>query len=205
MHLEWGFSDVGVAPVLRVRFLCVSPILHVLREVRGELVRVFVYSHTSARTSHDKYSTLTVWEFRRSRNGQGGQGMDHEPVVVDENTREWETWPEEEVSRKGLVYWRTLISGDVTRSETLTMGIGRVPPGEALRRHRHRPAEVYLVLEGTGSVEIGSEARPVEAGSAVFIPADVFHSLANTGASDLRFTYVFPADSFGEVEYVFDE
>ena len=131
--------------------------------------------------------------------------MDREPVVVDESTREWETWPEEEVSRKGLVYWRTLISGDVTRSEALTMGIGRMPPGEALRRHRDRPAEVYLVLEGTGSVEIGSEARPVEAGSAVFIPGNVCHSLANTGASDLRFAYVFPADSFGEVEYVFDE
>jgi mannose-6-phosphate isomerase-like protein (cupin superfamily) len=136
---------------------------------------------------------------------RGGRQMGSEPVVVQESAREWETWPEEEVPRKGLVYWRTLISGDVTRSEALTMGIGRMPPGEALRRHRHRPAEVYLVLEGTGSVEIGSEARPVEAGSAVFIPGDVFHSLTNTGASDLRFAYVFPADSFGEVEYVFDE
>src|ERR687891_165182 len=41
--------------------------------------------------------------------------------------------------------------------------------------------------------------------SAVFIPGDVFHSLSNTGALDLRFAYVFPADSFGEVEYIFDE
>jgi oxalate decarboxylase/phosphoglucose isomerase-like protein (cupin superfamily) len=45
----------------------------------------------------------------------------------------------------------------------------------------------------------------VEVGSAVFIPDNVFHSLANTGASDLRFAYVFPANSFDEVEYVFDE
>ena len=131
--------------------------------------------------------------------------MDREPVVVRECTREWETWPEEEAARKGLVYWRTLISGDVTRSEALTVGIGRVPPGGALRRHRHRQPEVYLVLEGAGSVEIGPEARPVGAGSAVFVPGDASHSLANTGASDLRFAYVFPADSFGEVEYVFDE
>ena len=131
--------------------------------------------------------------------------MDREPVVVQEGTREWETWPEEEAAQKGLVYWRTLISGDVTRSDALTMGIGRVPPGEALSRHRHRQAEIYLVLEGTGSVEIGSEARPVAAGSAVFIPGDAFHSLTNTGASDLRFAYVFPADSFDEIEYVFDE
>jgi mannose-6-phosphate isomerase-like protein (cupin superfamily) len=131
--------------------------------------------------------------------------MDREPVVVQEGAREWETWPDEEVARKGLVCWRTLISGDVTRSEALTMGIGRMPPGGALKRHRHRQAEIYLVLEGTGSVEIGREARPVEAGSAVFIPGDALHSLANTGVSDLRFAYVFPADSFGEIEYVFEE
>ena len=131
--------------------------------------------------------------------------MDREPVVVDESTREWETWPEEEVSRKGLVYWRTFISADVTLSEALTMGIGRMPPGEALSRHRHRQAEVYLLLEGTGSVEIGSGARPVEAGTAAFIPGNVFHSFANTGASDLRFAFVFPANSFDEGEYVFDE
>jgi mannose-6-phosphate isomerase-like protein (cupin superfamily) len=133
-----------------------------------------------------------MWNKSPQITEQGGRQMGREPVVVQESAREWETWPEEEVSRKGLVYWRTLISGDVTRSE-------------ALRKHRHRQAEVYLVLEGTGSVEIGAEARPMEAGSAVFIPGDVFHSLANTGASDLRFAYVFPADSFGEVEYVFDE
>jgi len=131
--------------------------------------------------------------------------MDPKPVVIQEGTREWETWPDEEVAQKGLVYWRTLISGDVTRSEALTMGIGKMPPGEALRRHRHRQAEVYLVLEGSGSVEIGAEAWLVETGSAVFIPGNAFHSLANTGASDLRFAYVFPADSFDEIEYVFDE
>jgi len=129
---------------------------------------------------------------------------DRGPVVVRETTREWETWPEEEVARKGAVYWRTLISGDVTRSEALSAGIGRVPPGGALRRHRHRQAEIYLVLEGSGRVEIGPGASPVEAGSAVFIPGDAPHSLANTGASDLRFAYVFPANSFDEIEYVFD-
>ncbi len=44
----------------------------------------------------------------------------------------------------------------------------------------------------------------VEAGSAVFVPGDVLHSCENNGASDLRVAYVFPADSFEEVEYVFE-
>jgi quercetin dioxygenase-like cupin family protein len=131
--------------------------------------------------------------------------MDHEPVVVRESTREWETWPEEEVRKRGRIYWKTLVSGDLTHSEALTMGIAKVPPGEALREHRHRQAEIYLLLEGTASITIDGETRPVSAGSAVFIPGNAVHSCENTGSSDLRVTYVFAADSFEEVEYVFDE
>ena len=131
--------------------------------------------------------------------------MDREPVIVQESTREWETWPDEEVAKRGLVYWKTLVSGDLTHSEALTMGIAMVPPTESLREHRHRQAEIYLVLEGTGSVTIDCKARPVAAGCAVFIPGDALHSCENTGTSDLRFAYVFAADSFEEVEYVFDE
>ena len=60
---------------------------------------------------------MCIWARRR---------MDREPVVVQEGSREWETWPDEEAARKGLVYWRTLISGDVTRSEALTLA--RITP-----------------------------------------------------------------------------
>jgi mannose-6-phosphate isomerase-like protein (cupin superfamily) len=131
--------------------------------------------------------------------------MDREPVVVDQSAREWETWPDEDVARRGLVYWKTLVSGDLTHSEALTIGIAKIPPSEALHEHRHQPAEIYLVLEGTGSVTIDGNTRPVGAGSAVFIPGNALHSCENTGASDLRFAYVLAADSFEEVEYVFDE
>ena len=54
--------------------------------------------------------------------------MDREPIVVQESVREWETWPNEEIARKGLVYWKTLVSGDLTKSEALTMGIAKIPP-----------------------------------------------------------------------------
>ncbi len=131
--------------------------------------------------------------------------MDREPVVVDESARDWQTWPEEEVAQRGLVYWRALVSGDVTPSEALTMGIAKIPPAAKLHEHRHRQAEIYLILQGTGSVRIDGKTRPVMAGSAVFIPGNAVHSCENTGASDLRFAYVFPANSFEEVEYVFDE
>ena len=98
--------------------------------------------------------------------------MNREPVVVQESAREWETWPDEEIAEKGLVYWKTLDSGDLTQSEALT---------------------------------IDGKARPVAVGCAVFIPGNALHSCENTGTSDLRIAYVFAADSFEEIEYVFDE
>ena len=131
--------------------------------------------------------------------------MNREPIVVRESDLEWETWPEEDVAKRGLVYWKTLVSGDVTRSDALTMGIAKIPPGEALRKHRHRQAEIYFILAGTGLVVIDSEARSVTAGSTVFIPGDTVHRCQDTGGSELRFAYVFPADSFEEIEYIFEE
>jgi quercetin dioxygenase-like cupin family protein len=130
--------------------------------------------------------------------------MERGPIVSREVDQEWETWSEEDIPQKGLVYWKTLISKGVTRSENLTLGVASLPPGGALHEHRHTQDEVYLVLEGSGLVRVGGEARTVEAGSAVFIPGDALHSCENTGTANLRVAYVFPADSFEEVEYVFE-
>jgi mannose-6-phosphate isomerase-like protein (cupin superfamily) len=148
-----------------------------------------------------------MWKrgLRRAPNREGGRRMDRDPVVVQESTREWQTWPDEEIAKKGLAYWKTLVSGDVTQSEALTMGIAKIPPNEALREHRHLQEEIYLVLKGTGSVTIDGKTRPVGPGTSVFIPGNVVHSCENTGEGDLRFAYVFPGNSFEEVEYVFDE
>jgi mannose-6-phosphate isomerase-like protein (cupin superfamily) len=129
--------------------------------------------------------------------------MDEEPVVVGEDERAWEALGDEEASDS--VLFKTLISGGLTRSEALTAGVAKVPPGAALSRHHHRQAEVYLVLAGEGSVRVGDGVRSVRAGSAVFVPGGALHSCENTGASELRLAYVLAADSFEDVEYVFED
>jgi quercetin dioxygenase-like cupin family protein len=128
--------------------------------------------------------------------------MSGEPVVVSEEELAWETWDGAAVP--GELAWKTLIGAPGTPSDTLTLGIARVPPGDPLREHRHKQAEVYLVLAGTGIVTIEGEARPVAAGTAVFIPGDARHSLTCTGERELRFAYAFAADSFTDVVYVFE-
>ncbi len=39
--------------------------------------------------------------------------MERGPTVSREMDREWETWSEEDIPQKGLVYWKTLISRGV--------------------------------------------------------------------------------------------
>jgi quercetin dioxygenase-like cupin family protein len=129
--------------------------------------------------------------------------MNPEAAVVDQQAREWEAWPADQVHERGQAEWKTLISAGLTRSEGLTLGVGRLPPGGALHAHRHEQHEAYLVLDGTGVVTIDATAQPVGPGVAVFIPGNAVHSVETTGESDLRMAYVLAADSFEDVEYVF--
>jgi quercetin dioxygenase-like cupin family protein len=140
---------------------------------------------------------------RQADRARGAYRVDEVPVVVGEDERAWEGMEDEEASDR--VLFKTLISGGLTRSEALTAGVAKIPPGAALFRHRHRQAEIYLVLAGEGSVRVGDGVRSVRAGSAVFVPGGAVHSCANTGASELRLAYVLAADSFEEVEYVFED
>ena len=106
---------------------------------------------------------------------------------------------------KGRIGWRTLFSADATQTNSLTAGVAEVEPGGWLGLHRHSPAEIYYVIEGRGIVTVDGVEHEVSPGSAVFIPADAEHSVRNDGSATLRFVYVFPVDSFGEVEYRFSE
>jgi quercetin dioxygenase-like cupin family protein len=106
---------------------------------------------------------------------------------------------------KGRISWRTLFSGDATPTDALTAGLAELEPGGWLGLHRHAPAEIYYVIEGRGVVTIDGEDCQVGPGAAVFIPGDAEHGVRNDGVETLRFVYVFPTDSFGEIEYRFSE
>ena len=61
----------------------------------------------------------------------------------------------------------------------------KVPPGvEGPARHTHASDQIYAVLEGTTTVELGTEERPVSRFGSVFIPAGVPHHNRNDGDVD---------------------
>lgn len=124
------------------------------------------------------------------------------PFEIHENDCEFEGWGDSETRQ---ARWRNLISGDRTPSDSLTVGVAELEPGEARAfcLHTHAQAEVYYILSGEGIVTISGTDHLVRPGSAVFIPGGAEHGVWNTGTEVLRLLYVFPTRSVTEVKYEF--
>ena len=123
--------------------------------------------------------------------------------MIHENDRSLESW--EDPSR-GTLKWKTLVSNDITPSDSMTAGIGELEPGtdNRLEVHAHEQPEIYYLLEGKGVLFLDGSSYELRPGDTVFIPSNVRHGIQNTGEGPLRFFYVFPADCYSDVRYSFD-
>ena len=105
---------------------------------------------------------------------------------------------------RGAVEWKTLLSSELTPTESLSAGIARIRPGEELAEHRHAEPEIYIVLSGIATITIDGAVHQAEPGTAVFIPGDSLHSCRNEHPGEVRFVYCFPTGSTSEVTYHFE-
>jgi oxalate decarboxylase/phosphoglucose isomerase-like protein (cupin superfamily) len=85
----------------------------------------------------------------------------------------------------------------------MTCGVAEFQRGCWLGLHLHAPAEIYYVFAGAGVMSLEGREIPVKAGSTVFIPSMAGHGIRQAGDEVLRLFYVFPVDSFDDVEYLF--
>jgi mannose-6-phosphate isomerase-like protein (cupin superfamily) len=58
-------------------------------------------------------------------------------------------------------------------------------PGMTLEPHRHATAEIFVFVDGNGSVRVEDEEESIRAGQAVYIEPDQEHSVRNTSDADL--------------------
>lgn len=59
-------------------------------------------------------------------------------------------------------------------------------PGQGTRRHYHRLAEeIYLIVEGSGTLEVDGETAEVVSGDAILIPPGAWHELV-AGSDGVR-------------------
>ena len=61
-------------------------------------------------------------------------------------------------------------------------------PGQATERHYHaRSEELYVLLEGSGEMDVDGERASVGPGQAILIPPGARHQIRASGAGPLRF------------------
>lgn len=78
-----------------------------------------------------------------------------------------------------------------------------VSPGKRLSYQRHsRRAEHWFVVSGQGEATLDGVNYPLGAGSAVDVPLECAHRIANTGTQDLVFIEVQHGEYFGEDDIV---
>ena len=108
-----------------------------------------------------------------------------------------------ETNQGEIVRWWTLISGDRTPSEGLTVGLAEISVDAVVPQqgHSHKENEVYYILEGQGTLHGPSEKTRVAKGDAIYIPGGTEHHITNTGKEPLRLLYIFDTNEFFDVEY----
>lgn len=64
----------------------------------------------------------------------------------------------------------------------------RMAPGTAEQRHRHeRTAQIYVILDGTATVEVAGQDIAVAAGEGIELPRGESHQIRNETAETLEF------------------
>jgi quercetin dioxygenase-like cupin family protein len=129
--------------------------------------------------------------------------MPESTVKVNEEQRPWELEPGDE-DRAARIRVRTFISSDRTPTSGVSMGVFEMPPGALLAPHHHHPQEVYYVTGGEAEVYLDGSWQPLRCGDVVYFPGDAVHGARNRGPVSCTIVWVFPTDTYEEIEY-FDD
>ena len=87
---------------------------------------------------------------------------------------------------------RMLVTAERADGNRSSLGCSRFTPGTVLDAVRHDTEEVAYVVSGAGELRLDGAAQPFAAGDALFIPAGVWHAVANTGDEDVTMVFGFP-------------
>ncbi len=94
---------------------------------------------------------------------------------------------------------RVLLTADRVGSST-ALGVSSFAAGTSTAMLSHSTEELAYVLTGRGELRLDDEAVPYEAGSALYIPAGVWHAVANTGDQSVSMVFAFPSPDYPPTE-----
>jgi quercetin dioxygenase-like cupin family protein len=95
---------------------------------------------------------------------------------------------------------RMLVTDRTAGGATASLGYSVFTPGTDLAPVKHEAEEVAYVVSGRGELRLDDEAIAFQAGDGLFIPADVWHAVANTGDQDVVMVFGFPHPDYPPTE-----
>lgn len=97
--------------------------------------------------------------------------------------------------------WSRMVLNDKSLSgNAASLGYSVFTPGCVTSMVAHETEEVAYVLSGSGELRLDGETVPFAAGQGLFVPAGVWHAVANTGPEDVVMTFGFPHPDYPPTE-----
>ena len=89
----------------------------------------------------------------------------------------------------------TYLLKDNTSLKNLVVSSTTLHPGKSTRGHSHRgKEEVYMIMSGTGRMQLDDKEFDIAGGEMVLIEDGAFHRVHNTGEIDLYMVCIFDGD-----------
>jgi mannose-6-phosphate isomerase-like protein (cupin superfamily) len=83
---------------------------------------------------------------------------------------------------------RVLLDADTAGAANQSLAEAWLEPGQATQRHYHAASEeLYVLLDGSGEMELDGERVAVGPGDAILIPPGARHQITAGAAAPLRF------------------
>jgi mannose-6-phosphate isomerase-like protein (cupin superfamily) len=93
----------------------------------------------------------------------------------------------QEPTRHGA-FKRVLLRHEDVHSDLMFLNEVYVAPREVIGAHAHEDMEeIFYILEGEGTMQIGQETQVITFGDCITVPARTTHVLENTGNQEMRF------------------
>ncbi len=94
------------------------------------------------------------------------------------------------VDLPGGSWSRVILTGDRVGSTT-AMGFSSFAPGTTTAMLSHATEELAYVLTGRGELRLPDAVVPIAAGSAMYVPAGVWHAVVNTSDEPVTMVFAF--------------
>jgi quercetin dioxygenase-like cupin family protein len=95
---------------------------------------------------------------------------------------------------------RMLVTRERAEVNGASLGYSVFTPGTVLQAVKHETDEVAYVVSGSGELRLDGETVPFSENDALFIPAGVWHAVANTGDADVVMVFGFPYPDYPPTE-----